>query len=129
MKTKQNASIIVKSGLLLGICALAVAAYAQCSFGPVRVTCHEASSTSSPTCCPDTLNFCAGNIYLVSFTKIDTSTQGRVVTCGAGDSAPTTDGGFQGLCAWTETHTDCTGTWSEQKDGPVTLYSCIGSCP
>lgn len=114
---------------LLGIATFVERANSACDYGTALVPCHDATSESTPGCCPGA-GTCAGLSFNVAFTYVTTSNQSWITTC-AVTGAPKylrISAGFPGQCGWVVIHNDCTGTWSETVTAPFTIYNCEGFC-
>ena len=131
MKTQIHITKMAMVALaLIGHAIFTERSIASCSYGPVTIICHEATSSSWTGCCASLVyQSCGGNGgYHKPVAQSSSTTEGRVNTCGGGDSAPTLGASFEGLCAWFETYVHCDGPVTVDRDGPVTLNTCEGTC-
>ena len=126
---KAKSSILGIVIALLASTAFQERSFAQCSYDPVQIICHDAFSITNTGCCFALAMYCLFLQHHYPATNTRHGTEGRTATCGVGTTAASIGDPFEGTCAWSEWGVTCNTPWGPvPTTGPVTLRNCIGSC-
>ena len=108
--------------------------FAQCSYGPIMVTCHQDPGYNHPICCgwwPVCERTPDGNPASLGThgSDIKNPSSGLGPSCGGGNTATGPGDAFTGTCGWSESGSFCGTPWGPNSvTGDYTAYPCSGSC-
>jgi hypothetical protein len=105
----------------------------DCTYGPVTVICHPATTNYWTGCCSDMSSPICGvypwTLWSSATPLMDQTSEGRIITCGGGTTAKSMGDKFDGACAWSSWGCTCVGPYGPTPmTGPYSINNCIGNC-